>query len=174
MFIMTDALPRWSEYVLTTHTIDRRSYLALYLDARGLCYEGGEDGKTPRGTCADLAKLAFGSVQASFRLSDIAQSSPGNAQRIAAQRAEVEGWDAKAGRYLARVPLESLYRQMVADFSRLATESRVPDNDELERIILAAQGRINDVVPGAPSTAYSWQHDGSGFDSAFNRAPSQR
>lgn len=171
---MAEDLPRWSEHVRRDNPIDRRSYLARYLDAKGLSYEGGKGGKTPKGPNADLARLAFGYVQASFRLSDITQSTPGDAHRIAAQRAEVKGWGAKTARYLAGLSLHKIHNEMVADFTSLAEEARVPDKEELERIILAARGRINDVVVDAPSAAYSWQEEGSGFDSAFNRAPSRR
>ena len=132
--------------------LDRRPYISRYLDAKNLGSDRHEE----------LAHLAFNLVQAQFRLVDISQTvALDNAQRVAAQRSEVDGWQQKADRFLNHVP-GRLFEEMLEDFSTIAAVSRVLDESERNFVALGLAGRIGEVDVAPVVEPYSWEGGPSG------------
>jgi len=155
--------PTYEAHNMSTER-NRKPFLDAYLEAKGYRESDRSAGY--------LAFLAFNLVNAKFRLSDISIF-PQSQLAISAQELEILGWQAKISRFIEnKHHLHSVLGVFQADFTEMATASRIPDQEDREFTALAMAGRIDEIPPkNTEPFVYAWQRTGMGneFDSSFNR-----
>lgn len=133
---------------------DRRSYIERYIDAKN-----SED-RTGRSVVRQgLATLAFRYVDSQSRVIDLATSvQPDKERKIRAQQADVDGWMAKINRREGWYPGDvRVFDEVVGDFTKMATDARVLNDQERRDRELIRQGKGNEVmVPHAPPHVYTY------------------
>ena len=145
--------------------------LEQYLKAWGSAFNDARSEHLPSEKNYSLAYMAYQYTRSIYRLADMSQSiDANNTLRMAAQKADVDGWLAKTNRYIGGSQgWRTVFDEMVRDFSEAASSAREPDEEERAFMALGQAGRIGEVVVRPVVEPYSWEDPTNAFESSFTK-----